>query len=502
MYETYGCNRLAQTGPKLSWETNGRSLARRTIKHIQGKTYTGSRLKRSRKRCNVGSLSVSPRLSDQILLCLAPGGELRSHRLRYAAICVALMAARGAADPISLDPRSARADEFFGLAKIYTFHLTIAAADFQRMSPVGARGGPYTEAPATLQFQDRDWGAVTVRYKGNSSFKYAPGELKRSLKVTIDSSDKGRTFFGMSKLNLNNNAFDQSQMREALAYDVFRRANVPAPRTAFARVFITVPGIYARQYVGLFTVVEEIDRKFFEDRWGRQVGFLVKPTNLKGMPFLGDDWERYQLPYGSRIRPNPGDIAQFIALAKLLNQAPDDEFGRRVGDHLDVEAFLRFLACEVVLVNTDSPLATSRNYWMTVHPGTRKIVWVPWDMNMAFAGFQPSDAELSLHSPTVAGAFPLAERILANKGMAAKYDQIVREIVTTNFTVARIGQQITAIDSVTGAAAAAEPDTIASKAPPLRQFVADRVQAVIAQLNGTRPGSPARGPGATSRTNE
>ncbi len=155
----------------------------------------------------------------------------------------------------------------------------------------------------------------------------------------------------------------------------------------------------------------------------------------------------------------------------------------------------------MVLVNTDSPLAMHHNYWMTVHPATRKIVWIPWDMNMAFGGFKPSDADLSLHEPSVAGAFPLAERMLAIGDIAARYDLIVREIVTTNFTVARIDQQIAAIKSVVGDAAAAEHDAIVSGAPPLRQFVVDRVQAVTGQLEGRRRGTPARAPIATLGAN-
>lgn len=408
---------------------------------------------------------------------------LNCRAVKFAAILVSL-AAVSAARPVRLDPVAARAEDFFGLTKLHNFHVTIAPADFLRMSPAG-EPGVYSEVPATLQFEDRNWGAISIRYKGNSSYKYAPGEIKRSLKLDLDSGTD-RTFFGMSELNLNNNAFDPSQMREALAYDVFRRARVPAPRTAFARVFLTVPGAHARKYLGLFTVVEQVDQDFFESRWDRRVGLLVKPEGLTGMPYLGADWARYERPYGSRTEPDSGDAARLVAFVKLLNHASDDEFARRVGDYLDVDAFLRFLACEVVLVNTDSPLTTKRNYWMTVHPATRKIVWVPWDMNMAFAGFKPSDANLSVHAPAAPGVFPLAERMLAIEAMVARYDLIVREIVTTNFTVARIERQISAIESVIGDAAAAEPTAIVSRAPPLRRFVVDRVRAVTAQLDGRR----------------
>src|SRR5439155_4793370 len=143
-----------------------------------------------------------------------------------------------------------------------------------------------------------------------SSRIYAPSALKRPLKLAFDTPDKSRTFFGMRTLNLNNNAGDSSQMRESLAYDVFRRAGVPAPRTAFAQVFITVPGRHDRQYAGLFTVVEQIDQTFFRNRWGQKVGVLVKPEGLKGMPYFGDDWMRYERQYGSKVTAKPGDAAR------------------------------------------------------------------------------------------------------------------------------------------------------------------------------------------------
>jgi hypothetical protein len=108
---------------------------------------------------------------------------------------------------------------------------------------------------------------------------------------------------------------------------------------------------------------------------------------------------------------------------------------------------------------------------------------------------------LSVHHPSVAGVFPLAERVLAIKDMAVRYERIVRDIMGANFTVARLEHQMAAIESVIGDAAAAEPSAIVSKAPPLRQFVVDRVKAVTGQLDGRRRGAPARAPSATPRTN-
>ena len=438
------------------------------------------------------------------------------------------LAARATAAPAA-DPAKGKADEFFGLTKVYTLHLTIAAADFQKMPPPSGRGGRgfrpfmddsgYPKVPAHLEFEGKDWGEITVRYKGNSSFRSAPTELKRSLKLDFDTSDKGPRFFGLSKLNLNNNAFDSSQMREALGYDVFRRAGVPAPRTAFAKVFVTVPGTYTHEYAGLFTVIEEIDQTFFKERWGSKVGVLVKPEGLRGMPYLDTTWAAYGRPYGEKGTAKPEDAARFMAFVKFLNQASDEEFARGIGDYLDVEEFLHFLAAEVVLVNTDSPLAMNHNYWVTIHPETKKVVWLPWDLNMAFGGFMSGDYNLSIYQASAKGVFPLADRLLANKDVADRYHQILRQMATSNFTVNRLGTEMAAIATAIRAAVAADgtlsltnfernladdpfaiPDAGGSagffgrgrNGPPLKAFVSGRVESVIEQLDGKRAGTPGR----------
>ena len=210
-------------------------------------------------------------------------------------------------------------------------------------------------------------------------------------------------------------------MREALAYEVFRRAGVTAPRTAFVRVYLTVPGRYDHQYAGLFTAIEQIDQRFFRDRLGDRVSVLVKPERLSGLPDLGDDWAAYERPYSSKIETKPADAQRFIAFVRFVNTASGEDFAAHLGDYLDVDAFLRFLAAEVVLVNVDSPLGMNHNYWLTVHPRTNKVVWLPWDLNMAFGGFMSGNADLSLMQPAGRGMFPLAERMLGTPIFAERY---------------------------------------------------------------------------------
>src|SRR5437868_12677515 len=127
---------------------------------------------------------------------------------------------------------------------------------------------------------------------------------KRSLKVELDHFDENAAkFHGIRKLNLNCGAMDPTKGREALAFAALRAAGVPAPRTAYAEVTLTVPGKFDREYLGLYTLVENVDRRFLEDRFQTDKGLLMKPFRLRGIDQLGDDWERYKGPYQPQSEP-------------------------------------------------------------------------------------------------------------------------------------------------------------------------------------------------------
>ncbi len=446
-----------------------------------------------------------------------------------------------ASDAPPLDPSNDTSDDFFRSPRVHTLELTIAAGDYARMPPANGHGGRgmggpqqpggdagsgYAKVPATLRFDGQDWGAITIRYKGNSSFRGARTDLKRSLKLDFNAAGQHRRFFGMSRLNLNNNAFDSSQMRETLAYDVFHHAGVPAPRTAYARVFITVPGEHQREYAGLFTVVEQIDQAFFEERWGHKVGVLLKPEGLSGLPDLGSDWKAYASSYSAKLPTKSRDAERMMRFVKFVDHSSDQDFAAHLEDYLDVDEFLRFLAAETVIVNSDSPLAMNHNYYLTIRPDTGKVVWVPWDMNMAFGGFRRGEVDLSIYRPSAPGMFPLADRVLADTALFERYKEIVRDMIQDNMSRARMDAEIHHVETAIHSAAALDPSSSATQfevnfldqprraagesgqsgesgefsgfefrdrnGPPLRQFVDQRIESVHAQLTGQQSGVPGR----------
>ena len=79
---------------------------------------------------------------------------------------------------------------------------------------------------------------------------------------------KGQKLAGIAKINLHNNVTDPSSMNEPLSYRLYRDAGVPAPRSAYARVFVTVPGKFDKEFFGLYSLVEDIDKHFTEEALG------------------------------------------------------------------------------------------------------------------------------------------------------------------------------------------------------------------------------------------
>jgi spore coat protein H len=404
----------------------------------------------------------------------------RNHHLKPALATLALAA--GLAVVAQPSPETGQPKDFWGLTNLYTFHLTITPAEWEKMETydaggvAGAEQGPggfrpggglgpgggfgpggqpgrpgmaafmnldFQEGEAKLEFEGREWGTVSVRFKGNSSFRAARDSLKRSLKLDFNDTDESRSFFGMTKLNLNNGAMDPSVLREALGYDVFRQADVPASRTAFARVYLTVPGKYDHAYAGLYTAVEQVDAKFLKRHFGGKSGLLLKPERVQGLPYLGEDWSAYTRQFEDKSGAKNQEARRFIAFVRWLNQSTDVDFAAQVNSFMDVDAFLRFLAVQAALANLDSPLLTGHNYYLLLNPATEKFVWIPWDLNEAFGGFMGGGTandmvNLSVHRPFTS-ANRLAARVLALDGAREKYDAIVRGLIETNFTAARLG---------------------------------------------------------------
>src|SRR5205823_1015404 len=178
--------------------------------------------------------------------------------------------------------------------------------------------------------------------------------LKRNFKIELDHYDTDLRFRGLKIINLNAGAMDPTKAREALSYAVFRAAGVPAPRTAFAEVTLTVPGKYDKEHVGLYTLIEGVDKNFLKLHFKNSAGLLMKPERIPGLVYLGEDWARYKDTYLPKREATKDEIKRVIDFTKLVSAAPDAQFNEEISSYLDVDAFLKFMAVTAIIANLDS----------------------------------------------------------------------------------------------------------------------------------------------------
>src|SRR3989344_462067 len=107
-----------------------------------------------------------------------------------------------------------------------------------------------------------------VSLKGNSSFAY-PGQ-KKPIKLEFNEYVSGQKFDGLKTLNLNNNMLDPTQMREKLLLDFMNEKGIHAPRCSYAKVS------YNGSYVGLYKVLEAIDKTYLNTHFRTNGGNLFK----------------------------------------------------------------------------------------------------------------------------------------------------------------------------------------------------------------------------------
>jgi spore coat protein CotH len=356
-----------------------------------------------------------------------------------------------------------------------------------------AQGINFEYVHADLEVDGQKFTDVAVRYKGNGTFMQSRGSLKRSLKVDLNKFVKGQKLGGVSTLNFHNCVTDASWMNEVLSHRLFRDAGVPAPRTAYARVFVTVPGKYERHYFGLYSMVENVDANFAKENFDTGKGAILKPVTRQPFEFLGQDWARYKQTYDPKTEMTPEQTQRVIDFCKLVSQADDTEFAAQLGDYLDLDNFARFMASTVWVCTLDSILSIGQNYVVHLHPRTKKFQFTPWDLDHSFGQFflmgdQETREQLSLHRPWQ-GEIRFLDRVFKVEAFKQLYLARLEELSRRVFQPERFHQQV---DEIAGAIREAVKQESEEKLTRFDKIVAG--ESVEPNFGGFG-GPPARTPG-------
>ncbi|MBO6794621.1 MAG: CotH kinase family protein [Balneolaceae bacterium] len=221
---------------------------------------------------------------------------------------------------------------------------------------------------------------IGFRIRGNTS----RASQKKSFKVSFDTFEDGREYYGLDKMNINGEHNDPSIIRSKLSWDVFAALDVPAPRSNHVKLYIN------GDYYGLYINVEHIDNEFVDDRFGSDAGNLYKSLYPSDLTYLGEnpgDYKREE--HGRRIyelKTNEDvddytDIANFI---KFLAQASDQDFEHKIRDYINVDGVLRVMAVDMLTGMWDDYMFNKNNFYLYQNPETNTFEFIPFDYDNTF----------------------------------------------------------------------------------------------------------------------
>jgi hypothetical protein len=233
------------------------------------------------------------------------------------------------------------------------------------------RYDPRTETPGAFGFDRWYFPDVGVRLKGGwgSTRSY---DQKSGFKIDLNDAD-GAELFGLQKLTLNAMVQDASYVHESLAYDLFRAAGVPAPRTAWTELFVN------GELYGLMLVVETVDDQFLKRWFADASGPMYE--GAYGVDFSSGGSGGFQHDEGDDVGRD-----EIEAIASVLNGPATDDAIAELETLFDLENLLTVMAIEALTLHWDG-YTTSNNYRIYLNPTDNRYVMIPWGTDQTFIDY-------------------------------------------------------------------------------------------------------------------
>jgi len=310
---------------------------------------------------------------------------------------------------------------------------------------------------------------------------------KRSWRVDLRTPGGGGCCLnGMARIRLMAMYNDPSQMREALAWRLFSRSGVPSPRHTYAKL------AFGANYRGLFSVIEQVDKRFLRDHFGKNHwGNLYKARgsgDIGGATLEyrtgsdGDDTGRQYFSQGAgrhtytlRTNKNNSEANTYDDLACLLRtinaiglpsgpkRFDTDAYRESMDRIMNTRAFLRWAGVNILLGGWDNYFASPSNYYLynSGREGAEKdfvaspyFTFIPWDydncLGIDYFGISWQYADiLDWPRNTVPywknrrpSRIPLVQHLLSNHDYLQYYIDHIEYLLDTRFSPKAIAAQI------------------------------------------------------------
>ncbi|MGH9257407.1 MAG: CotH kinase family protein [Vicinamibacterales bacterium] len=230
------------------------------------------------------------------------------------------------------------------------------------------------------------WNGIVVRNVGiRSRGLGSRSGTKPGLRVDFDRYSGSQTLLGLTSVVLRNNTQDPSSLHERLSMRLFSMMGLPASRTAHTRLFVN------DQYVGLYLIVEAVDKRFLRRHFDQDGGYLYKYewTSPYYFEYQGHDPSAYTpRPFQPETHEKDPDPKPLVEMIRAISETPDADFRSVIARYIDIREFVTQAAVENLLADNDGILgyAGMNNLYVYRLQGTQLSTFIPWDKSEAFKG--------------------------------------------------------------------------------------------------------------------
>ena len=290
---------------------------------------------------------------------------------------------------IAVNPaRAQSADDLFQGQSVQRLELWLNKADWSKLT---AEFQVNTYYPADVIWNGQTARNVGIRSRGRGS----RSGTKPGLRVDFDRYSAGQTFLGLKSFVLDNLTQDPSGIHESVAMAFYARLGIPAPREIHTRLYVN------GSYTGVYTIVEAVDK----DMLARVFGSIGDDVQNDGhlyefkyqddwrFGYLGSSLEPYKIRFEATTHESSNDetlYRRIETLVRLVNETPADRFAATIGPLFDIPAFIRYLAAQTFLADTDGFLGNAgmNNFYLYRLENSEVHTLIAWDADNTFWGPQ------------------------------------------------------------------------------------------------------------------
>ncbi len=282
-------------------------------------------------------------------------------------LCFASVSGFGAADARdrNLPPQDVqwRGSELFTNGAISRIQIKITPADLDKL-----RKDSRQFVPATVSDAESSYFQVAIHLKGSVG-SFRPLEDKPGLTLDFAKFEPNQRFHGLRRIHLNNSIEDPSYCNEQLGGELFRAAGIPAPRVSRAVVFLNGRGL------GLYVLKEGFTEDFLACYFKKPGGNLFEP---------GEGHDVNQRLKRDSLQAPVQNRAKLKALGQATLEQDPERRWKRLGDSLELDSFIRFMALEVMLCHRDGYCLARNNFRLYQNLDSGKMIFFPHGMDQLF----------------------------------------------------------------------------------------------------------------------